>query len=72
VTLAFLRSGRIVGQATTNSGGRYRVALAPGRYFVRLVIRDRAAFGLVPTPARARVAAHRFRRVDFSYDTGIR
>ena len=70
VTLAFSRNGRVVRRATTNEQGRYRVALAPGLYAVRLATRQTVGRGL--EPARARVAPSRFRRVDFSYDTGIR
>jgi hypothetical protein len=70
VTLAFVRNGRLVRRVTTNEQGRYRVALAPGLYAVRLTVRQQFARGLEPT--RARVVASRFRRVDFSIDTGIR
>ena len=47
-----------------------RVALAPGVYRVRLAVRQTVGRGL--EPSRARVFANRFRRVDFSFDTGIR
>jgi hypothetical protein len=70
VTLVFSRDGRVVRRATTNEKGRYRVALAPGVYAVRLKTRQSIGRGLEPT--RARVVANRFRRVDFSIDTGIR
>ena len=70
VTLAFVRNGHVVGRTTTNELGRYRVALAPGLYAVRLQVKQRIGRGLQPT--RARVVANRFRRVDFSIDTGIR
>jgi hypothetical protein len=70
VTLAFVRNGRVVRRTTTNQLGRYRVALAPGLYAVRLQVNQRIGRGLQPT--RARVVAGRFRRVDFSIDTGIR
>jgi hypothetical protein len=70
VTLVFLRNGHVVRSAKTNEKGRYRVALAPGLYAVRLKARQSIGRGL--QPERARVAANRFRRVDFSIDTGIR
>jgi hypothetical protein len=70
VTLAFVRNGRVVRRTTTNELGRYRVALAPGLYAVRLQVKQRIGRGLQPT--RARVVTGRFRRVDFSIDTGIR
>jgi hypothetical protein len=70
VTLVFARNGRIVRRATTNDQGRYRVRLAPGLYAVRLQVKQQIGRGL--EPERARVVANRFRRVDFSIDTGIR
>ena len=70
VTLVFSRNGRAVRRATTNEQGRYRVALAPGLYAVRLAVRQTVGRGL--EPSRARVVANRFRRVDFFFDTGIR
>jgi hypothetical protein len=70
VTLAFVRNGRVVRRTTTDDLGRYRVALAPGIYAVRLQVKPRIGRGLQPT--RARVMTGRFRRVDFSIDTGIR
>jgi hypothetical protein len=70
VTLVFSRYGRVVRRATTNDHGRYRVRLAPGLYAVRLQVKQQIGRGL--QPVRARVVASRFRRVDFSIDTGIR
>ena len=70
LTLVFVRNGRVVRRATTNEQGRYRVPLAPGLYAVRLQVKQRIGRGLEPN--RARVPANRFRRVDFSIDTGIR
>ena len=70
LTLVFVRNGRVVRRATTNEQGRYRVPLAPGLYAVRLQVKQRIGRGL--EPSRARVLADRFRRVDFSIDTGIR
>jgi hypothetical protein len=70
VTLLFVRKGRVVRRATTNAKGRYRVRLAPGTYAVQLTKKPSIGRGL--EPVRARVLANRFRRVDFSIDTGIR
>jgi hypothetical protein len=70
VTLVFLRSGRAIRRATTDGRGRYRVRLAPALYAVRLARPPRVGRGV--EPARARVRAGRFVRVDFSIDTGIR
>jgi hypothetical protein len=70
VTLVFSRSGRVVRRTRTNDQGRYRVALAPGLYTVRLTPRPSIGRGLAPV--RARVVRARFRRLDFSIDTGIR
>jgi hypothetical protein len=72
VTLVFSRNGEVVRRAKTNDRGRYRVALAPGIYSVRLTAGQRQTIGRGLQPARARVVANRFRRVDFSIDTGIR
>ncbi|TML56981.1 MAG: hypothetical protein E6G22_16320 [Actinobacteria bacterium] len=70
VTLVFSRNGQVVRRAKTNDQGRYRVALAPGLYVVRLTPKPNIGRGL--EPVRARVVRARFRRVDFSIDTGIR
>jgi hypothetical protein len=70
VTLAFVQNGRVVRRTTTNELGRYRVALAPGLYAVRLQVKQRIGRGLQPRSAR--VFAGHFRRLDFSIDTGIR
>jgi len=72
VTLVFVRNGRVARRTKTNDQGRYRAALAPGVYAVRLTTGQRPRIGRGLEPARARVAAGRFRRVDFSIDTGIR
>lgn len=69
-TLVFVRQGRVVRRATTNTKGRYRVRLPAGAYAVRLSVKPRIGRGL--EPVRARVRAARFTRVDFSIDTGIR
>ena len=70
VTLVFSRNGRVVRRTRTNEQGRYRIALAPGLYAVRLTPKQRIGRGL--EPVRARVVRARFRRFDFSIDTGIR
>jgi hypothetical protein len=69
--LAFFRNGRQVATTTTDARGRYRVALAGGRYAVhagRRAISRRA--GLQPT--RIAVPSGRFAKRDFTYDIGIR
>jgi hypothetical protein len=70
VTLVFARNGRIVRRATTNARGRYRVKLAAGTYSVRLTKKPTIGRGI--EPVKARVVKQRYRRVDFSIDTGIR
>jgi hypothetical protein len=70
VTLVFVRKGRVVRRALTNAKGLYRVRLPVGTYSVRLPKKPSVGRGL--EPVRARVVARRFRRVDFSIDTGIR
>ena len=70
VTLVFFQNGQVVRRVKTNDQGRYRVALAPGVYAVRLTKKPSIGRGL--EPVRARVMRARFRRVDFSIDTGIR
>jgi hypothetical protein len=65
VRLVFTRDGAVAGQVTTDEAGKYRLALAPGTYAVRLAAR-------AVEPNHARVFAGRWARVDFSYDTGIR
>ena len=72
ITLVFVRNGRVARRAKTNDRGRYRVALAPGLYAVRLPTGQRMTIGRGLEPTHARVVANRFRRVDFSIDTGIR
>jgi hypothetical protein len=69
-TLLFVRKGRVVRRAIANAKGRYRVKLPVGTYSVRLAKKPSVGRGL--DPVRARVVAKRFRRVDFSIDTGIR
>jgi len=67
--LRFSRRGEIAGRVTTDSDGRYRIRLAPGRYSVR--IGRKGAFK-VPDPDTVRVQPGRFVRVGFKIDTGIR
>jgi hypothetical protein len=71
VTLAFVRNGRVVRRAKTDAQGRYRVALAAGRYAVRVAGRV-VSVGRGLEPDTVRVGQKGFRRVDFSIDTGIR
>jgi hypothetical protein len=70
VTLAFSRNGRIVARAVTNTAGWYRITLGPGVYSVATKAAPTAIRRLQPT--RAVVVTDRYRRVDFSIDTGIR
>ena len=64
VVLRFSRGGRVAAEARTRRDGSYRVRLAPGRYSVGGARRLEPRVATVPTG--------RFRRVDFSIDTGIR
>jgi hypothetical protein len=70
VRLLFVRNGVVVSRARTSATGWYRVALAPGRYAVRLP--GTPAMGRIVKPQTARVLRGRYSRVDFSIDTGIR
>jgi hypothetical protein len=70
VRLVFVQGGMVVARARTSETGRYRVALAPGRYAVRLP--GKPALGRIVKPQTVRVLRARFSRVDFSIDTGIR
>jgi hypothetical protein len=72
VTLVFVRNGKVARRTKTNDQGRYRVVLAPGLYAVRLPTGQKLTIGRGLEPTHARVFAGRFRRVDFSIDTGIR
>ena len=69
VKLVFTRSGKIVGRATTNQNGYYRIALRSGPYSVHT---DRRGPEKVPSPSRVNVPNDRFKRVVFHIDTGIR
>jgi hypothetical protein len=70
VTLLFSRSGSVVGRATTDTEGRYRIQLPPGLYHVSRTVVSNIGRGLKPDQVRVRPG--RFVRVDFSIDTGIR
>ena len=70
VRLVFLRNGVVVSRARTSAAGWYRVALAPGRYAVRLP--GKPAMGRIVKPQTVRVLRGRYSRVDLSIDTGIR
>jgi hypothetical protein len=70
VQLVFLRNGVVVSRVRTSATGRYRLALSPGRYAVRLP--GKPGLGRIVKPQTARVLRGRYTRVDFSIDTGIR
>jgi hypothetical protein len=70
VQLVFLRNGVVVSRVRTSATGRYRLALAPGRYAARLP--GKPAIGRNMKPQTVRVLRGRYTRVDFSIDTGIR
>ena len=69
VKLIFFRSGKLIGRATTNQKGYYRIALKSGPYSVRT---SRPGFERVPQPSRVSVPSDRYKRVVFHIDTGIR
>jgi hypothetical protein len=69
VKLIFTRSGKVIGRATTNQKGYYRIALKSGPYSVRT---NRRGFEKTPSPSRVTVPSDRFKRVVFHIDTGIR
>ena len=64
VVLVFSRGGVVVARVRTHGNGSYRIRLAPGRYAV--------TGGRDLQPSAVRVLRGRFRRVEFSIDTGIR
>jgi len=66
VVLSFTRRG-VSTETRTGDDGRYRIALPPGVYSVRV---RSARFGAEPKSAT--VVAGRFAVRDFSIDTGIR
>ena len=69
VRLVFYRAGKVVGRATTNQKGWYRVTLRPGRYAVS-TMNPRVAMNF--TPKTATVPKTGLKRQDFDIDTGIR
>jgi hypothetical protein len=68
--LSFWRGGRRVAIARTGATGSYRVALAPGRYVVKVKRPHGMGRGLEPT--RATVPRGRYARVNYTLDIGIR
>ena len=70
VQLVFVRNGVVVSRVRTSATGKYRLALSPGRYAVRLP--GKPGLGRIVKPQTARVLRGRYTRVDFSIDTGIR
>jgi hypothetical protein len=67
--LRFVRNGMTVAAARTDSRGRYRVALRPGRYSVRSA---GTGLGSVVKPSELTVPAGRYARVNLYRDSGIR
>ena len=65
-TLVFARPG-VTRRVTTDAKGAYRIALAPGRWSLRV---NNAHFGAKPTAAW--VPTGRYAKVNVSVDTGIR
>ena len=70
VTLRFSRLGIVRARATTGELGHYRVRLTPGVYAVSTSPAPSIGRGL--EPANVYVRRDRFRRQNFSIDTGIR
>jgi hypothetical protein len=66
-TLVFSRSGTTARRAVTDAKGRYRIALPPGRWSLRV---QGARFGWAPTSVT--VPRARYGRVNVDVDTGIR
>jgi hypothetical protein len=66
--LVFSRRASVVARVTTDSSGRYRIRLAPGRYSIRI---GRAGSFRQPDPGMVRVKPGFSSRVDFRLDTGI-
>ena len=67
VVLAFARAGHRTRTVRTDAHGRFRIALAPGRYALRIAS---ARFGY--TPRAVVVPRARFAVIRISIDTGIR
>jgi hypothetical protein len=68
--LVFFQKGRRLVRTRTDSVGRYRVTLAPGRWSVRTATFPRIGSGIEPHTVS--VFSARFRVVNFEIDTGIR
>ncbi len=68
LVLVFRRNS-VAKQTTTDTEGRYRIALAPGLWRVSLT---RTGLGTAVEPRELRAVAGRTRKVDLSIDTGIR
>jgi hypothetical protein len=66
-TLVFTRSGRTARRVITDADGKYRVALPPGRWSLRV---ESAHFGW--TPRAITVPTGRYGHVNVGVDTGIR
>lgn len=69
VTLVFSRAGKERARVKTGRDGRFRVALAPGRYGIRTT---QKSFGRTPEPATVTVPRTGYARVTLRLDTGIR
>jgi hypothetical protein len=69
VVLKFAVPGRPIVRTKTDERGRYRVTLRPGTY---IVAAENRAIGRGLEPRQAVVRTGRYRRVDFTLDTGIR
>jgi hypothetical protein len=69
-TLNFFRNGALLARTRTQQDGSYRIALAPGSYTVRVLMK--LILGSPVRPPRVTVPVARFMRVDFSIDTRIR
>ncbi len=67
--LTVRRSGRIVARVRTGSDGRFRVALAPGRY---TVVTTATSFGRTAPAVSDLVSSGSYTRVTLRIDTGIR
>jgi hypothetical protein len=66
-TLVFTRPGMTARRATTDAKGKYRIALPPGRWSLRV---QSSHFGW--TPRTVTVPSGRYGRVNVDVDTGIR
>ena len=66
-TLVFSRSGTTARKAVTDAVGKYRLALPPGKWTVRV---QSAHFGWTPTAVT--VPSGRYGHVNVAVDTGIR